>query len=143
MGSQQHRINYSKSLNSDTNAGVFVGSSGEYSRTIAKPSEIWIRPGATDGRKGLSSLIAMIIIDQNMKPDNGSLYVFCHKGRTRLKMVFFDGEGVWLLVREAREKRFPWPDTDSEAMKIKEGELLMLIDGIDFFRSGTMLKLAR
>jgi hypothetical protein len=58
-------------------------------------------------------------------------------------MVFFDGEGFWLLVREAREKRFPWPDTDSEAMKIKEGELLMLIDGIDFFRSGTMLKLAR
>jgi hypothetical protein len=42
-----------------------------------------------------------------------------------------------------RGKRFPWPDTDSEAMKIKEGELLMLIDGIDFFRSGAMLKLAR
>ena len=34
MGSQQ-RITYSKSLNSDTNAGVFVGSNGEYSRVIA------------------------------------------------------------------------------------------------------------
>lgn len=142
MGST-HRINYSKSLDSDNNAGVFVGSNGEYSREIAKPSEIWIRPGVTDGRKGLSSLIAMIIIEQNMKPDDGSLYVFCNKGRRRLKMVFFDGEGFWLLVRETRGKRFPWPDTDSEAMKIKEGELLMLIDGIDFFRSGTMLKLAR
>ena len=100
MGSQQHRINYSKSLNSDTNAGVFVGSSGEYSRTIPKPSAIWIRPGVTDGRKGLSSLIALIIIEQNMKPDDGSLYVFCNKGRRRLKMVFFDGGGFWLLSKD-------------------------------------------
>ena len=99
MGSQQ-RINYSKSLNSDTNAGVFVGSTGEYSRAIAKPSEIWIRPGVTDGRKGLSLLISMIIIEQNMKPDDGSLYVFCNKGRRRLKMVFFDGGGFWLLSKD-------------------------------------------
>jgi len=88
MGST-HRINYSKSLNSDNGAGVFVGSNGEYSRSIAKPSEIWIRPDVTDGRKGLPSLISMIIIEQNMKPDDGSLYVVCNKGRRRLKMVFF------------------------------------------------------
>ena len=68
MGSTQ-RINYNRSLNSDNNAGVFVGSNGEYSRAILRPSEIWIRPGFTDGRKGLSSLISTIIIEQNMKPD--------------------------------------------------------------------------
>jgi len=66
MGST-HRINYSRSLNSDNNAGVFVGSNG------------------------LFSLISMIFVEQNMKLDDGSLYVFCNKGLRRLKMVFFDG----------------------------------------------------
>ena len=56
MGSQQHRINYSKSLNSDCNAGVFVGSNGEYSRAITKPTEIWIRPGATENVEKLQML---------------------------------------------------------------------------------------
>ena len=66
MGST-HRITYSKSPNSDNGAGVFVCSNG------------------------LFSLISMIIIEQNMKLDDGSLYVFCNKGLRRLKMVFFDG----------------------------------------------------
>lgn len=88
MGST-HRINYSKFFDSDNTAGVFVGNNDEYSRAIARLSEIWIRPGVTDDRKGLSSLISMIIIEQNMKPDDGSLYVFCNKGRRRLKIVFF------------------------------------------------------
>jgi len=55
MGST-HRINYSRSLNSDNNAGVFVGSNG------------------------LFSLISMIFVEQNMKPNDG-----------RLKMVLSDG----------------------------------------------------
>jgi transposase len=59
-----------------------------------------------DMRKGFSGLEA--------------LFLFTNKRRTRLKALYFDGTGLWLLNKRLEVGRFSWPvSTDPTAVKLR------------------------
>ena len=57
-------------------------------------------------RHGLYGLVSSSFGDD---PRNGALYVFCNRRHTRIKVLYFDGTGLWDLSKWLERGTFSWP----------------------------------
>ena len=67
-------------------------------------------------------------------PRTGSLFVFSNRRHTRLKIIYWDGTGLWLLIKRLEKGTFAWPKSSQvEGVKLRLAPeaLAMLTDGID------------
>ena len=97
--------------------------------------EVFIKPGPTDMRKQIKSLSVYVSEEMNDNPLNGNLYVFCGKDRRLIKILYWDRNGFCLWQKRLEKEKFPWPRNTAEARTITGEELMMLLDGIDFFKA--------
>lgn len=88
----------------------------------------------TDMRKGFEGLHALA--SERLREDvrSGALFVFTNKRHTRLKMLYFDGTGLWLMTKRLEEGTFAWPklkEVGAAKLALRPEALAMLTDGID------------
>jgi len=100
---------------------------------------IFIRPGQTDMRKAVNGLTAIVQKTMKQDPFSGSVYIFCNRQRHLLKAVYWDKSGFWLSQKRLEKEKFPWPNTSEAARELNGEELLMLLQGIDFFKAHKQL----
>jgi transposase len=70
-------------------------------------------------------------------PLSGHVFLFANAQRNRLKLLFWDGSGLWVCAKRLEKGRFHWPETSGEETKVvlSHEELTLLLGGIDL--SGT------
>ncbi len=96
---------------------------------------IYVVPGSTDMRKAINGLAVMVEEELAADPFSGSLFLFCNRRRSHLKVLFWDKNGFWLAVKRLERDRFPWPQGEREARQISGEQMTMLLAGIDFWRA--------
>ena len=101
---------------------------------------IFLRPGHTDMRKAINGLTAIVQETMKENPFSGSVYIFCNRQRHLIKAVYWDKSGFWLSQKRLEKEKFPWPNTSEAARELTAEELLMLLQGIDFFKAHKTLK---
>ena len=87
-----------------------------------------------DLRKSFGGLETMVSERLGEDLRQGALFVFTNRRHTRLKMLYFDGTGLWLLVKRLEQGTFSWPkaiDPQQRKLKLAPEALAMLTDGID------------
>lgn len=65
---------------------------------------------------------------------SGALFVFTNKRHTRLKVLYFDGSGLWLMTKRLEKGTFAWPKAEeigAAKLALRPEALAMLSDGID------------
>lgn len=72
-------------------------------------ARIYVRPGATDLRKGVSGLCSIIGNEMNLDALCGSAFLFCNKTYKLLKVIFWDKTGFWLAQKRLEKSTWPWP----------------------------------
>jgi transposase len=97
--------------------------------------EIYLKPGPTDMRKQIQSLAVYVAEEKIGDPLSGNLFVFCGKNHKLIKILYWDRNGLCLWQKRLETDTFPWPRDRGEAKKITDDQLMMLLDGIDFFRA--------
>jgi transposase len=61
-----------------------------------------------------------------------SLFIFCNKPRTRLKILYFDRSGFALWLKKLEDSKFPWPKNfDEDVILIEAKNLELLLEGIN------------
>jgi transposase len=87
-----------------------------------------------DLRKGFNGLYGLVSQRLQEDPRSGALYVFTNRRHTRLKLLYFDGTGLWLLTKRLERGTFSWPqkvEGPATKLKLTPEALAMLTDGVD------------
>lgn len=86
--------------------------------------------GATDMRKSINGLAAIVEGSFKLDPFNGELFVFCNRNRDRLKILEWDVDGFWLYFKRLEKGHFRWPsEGDTATMTLSCEELSILLGG--------------
>jgi len=96
-------------------------------------TRIYLAVGATDMRKAFEGLYGLVRDRLLCEPGSGHVFVFCNAHRNRLKLLFFDGTGLWICAKRLERGRFAWPQAGNSQGKImlSHEELSLLLGGID------------
>jgi transposase len=96
----------------------------------ASVEQVHLAPGATDLRKSIDGLSALVSAVFEMDPFSQQWFVFCNKGRDKLKILRWDHNGFWLYYRRLEKGRFKWPAQTGPALSISRRQLQWLLDGL-------------
>jgi transposase len=100
---------------------------------VGPATRIYLAAGTTDMRKGFEGLYGFVRDRLECEPVSGHLFLFCNQRRNRLKVLFWDGSGLWVCAKKLAKGRFRWPEPRAGEVKIvlSHEELAMLLGGID------------
>ena len=100
-------------------------------------TRVYLAAGATDMRKGFDGLFGIARDRLGMDPLSGHLFVFCNGRRNRLKVLYWDGSGLWICSKRLEKGRFSWPAQGDEQGRVRMSseELTLLVSGIELSRS--------
>jgi transposase len=102
-------------------------------------TRIYLATGATDMRKGFNGLYGLVRDRLECEPTSGHVFLFANARRNRLKLVVYDGSGLWVCAKKLDSGRFRWPESGSAAKKIvlSHEQLALLLGGIDLCQTRT------
>lgn len=96
-------------------------------------TRIYVAVGATDMRKGFEGLYGLVRDRLQCQPLTGHVFLFSNAQRNRLKLLVWDGSGLWVCAKKLSRGRFRWPEPRSGEVKVilRPQELAMLLGGVD------------
>jgi transposase len=92
--------------------------------------QVYLAPGATDLRKSIDGLSALVSAVFELDLFSNQWFVFCNKQRDKLKILRWDTNGFWLYYRRLERGRFQWPIQTGPALSITRRQLQWLLDGL-------------
>ena len=100
---------------------------------LGPATKVFVATGAVDMRKGFEGLYGLVRDELGRDPLSGHLFLFANRSRTRLKILFWDGSGLWVCAKRLEKGRFRWPERgDGEAsVAMRHEELVALVAGLD------------
>lgn len=101
---------------------------------IGQPAQIWLAVSPVDMRRGIDGLSALAQHGLGQTPCAGSAIVFRNKAGNRLRLLFWDGNGVWLCHRRLHKGIFVWPKTNDPCFLVNEAQWHWLVAGVDWQR---------
>ena len=93
---------------------------------------IYLHRDPVDFRKSINGL--SIIVEQQMKlsPFDNALFVFCNKGRDKLKALYWDSTGFCLWYKRLEKDKFKWPRKGQKVtLTVSEQQWAWLLSGLD------------
>ena len=96
--------------------------------------KVFVALEPVDLRKSFSGLEGLVSTRLGEDLRQGALFVFTNRRHSRLKILYWDGTGLWLLTKRLEQGTFSWPrviDPQSVKLKLAPEALAMLTDGID------------
>jgi transposase len=96
--------------------------------------KVFVAVESCDMRKGFNSLAALVaeLLGEDLR--NGALFVFSNRRHTRIKIICWDGTGIWLLTKRLEQGTFSWPrdlEPGTTKLNLTPQALAMLTDGVD------------
>jgi transposase len=95
-------------------------------------TRIWLAAGRTDMRKGFDGLSAVVQNALNADPYSGHVFVFRGRRGDRIKVLWWDGQGLCLFYKRLDRHTFVWPSAEQGKVHLSAAQLAMLMEGIDW-----------
>ena len=96
--------------------------------------KVFVALEPVDLRKSFSGLEGLVSERLGEDLRQGALFVFTNRRHTRLKILYWDGTGLWLAIKRLEEGTFSWPkciEPGRVKLKLTPEALALLTDGID------------
>lgn len=96
--------------------------------------KVFVAVEPCDMRKGFNGLYGLVTEKLGEDPRQGALFVFSNRRHTRIKILCWDGTGLWVLTKRLEEGTFSWPknlEAQTAKINLTPQALAMLTDGVD------------
>jgi transposase len=108
--------------------------------SFANGLKIFLSIDSVDLRKSFDGLygIAKNVLKED--PLSGSIFLFTNSSRNRVKLLYFDGTGLWVMAKRLEKGTFYWPkgnDVTDGKLKLTPEAMTLLLDGVDL-KNGTL-----
>ena len=100
--------------------------------TLSPAVRIYLAAGATDLRRSIDGLAALVRERFTLDPLSGHLFLFRNRRGDRLKILAWDRSGFWVLYKRLERGTFAWPaEPDAAPVEMRSPDLLLLLAGTD------------
>lgn len=111
------------------NTGAFAARSAVLS--LSPATRIFVALAPVDMRRSFNGLYAHVQTMLSQDPLSGHLFLFTNKPRNRVKILFFDGSGLWVCAKRLERGTFGWPKGEGASLCMRPEELQLLLHGIE------------
>ena len=103
---------------------------------LGPATKIYIAVEGVDMRKGFEGLYGLVRDHLGQDPLSGHLFLFSNRSHTRMKVLVWDGSGLWVCAKRLEKGCFHWPqEKDVRSVTMRAEELSMLVSGLDLKQS--------
>jgi transposase len=100
------------------------------SNLSAEGVRVWVATQPVDMRKGFDGLAEVVRSFLGHDPLSGSLFVFRNRSAQRVKILWYDRDGLAIYYKRLERGTFRFPTGDDKVMAIDSGQLLRLLSGL-------------
>lgn len=101
---------------------------------IPRPTALWLVVAPVDLRWGADRLSLYIQQVLHADPGAGNAYLFRNQRGNRIKLLVWDGTGVWLCQRRLHRGQFVWPRPGDPVFALTPEQWQWLVAGVDWQR---------
>jgi transposase len=99
--------------------------------SLSPATRIFVALEPVDMRKGFNGLYAHVQGVLQQDPLSGHLFVFTNRTRNRLRILYWDGSGLWLCAKRLEKGTFGWPEGKAQSICLRPEDLQMLLHGLE------------
>ena len=92
---------------------------------------VWLYRSPVDFRKQIDGLVMLVADTLQRDPASGQLFVFRNRRGDKIKMIYWQDNGFWLLYKRNETACFVFPPVVDDAMELSFEQLQWLLSGID------------
>jgi transposase len=92
--------------------------------------KVYLHRAPVDFRLSINGLAALVQLAVGLDPFAACVYVFSNRRRDRVKILGWDRNGYWLLLKRLEEDRFIWP-SEADVPTLTVEQLHWLLEGVD------------
>ena len=92
--------------------------------------KVYLHREPVDGRKAINGLALLVEQSLKLDPFAPAVFVFSNRRRDRIKLLLWEKNGFWLLLKRLEADRFKWPK-DAAVVELSVEQLHWLLAGID------------
>lgn len=98
---------------------------------LSAATRVFVATAPVDLRGSFNRLFALTQTVLQQDPLSGHWFVFANRPRNRVKILFWDGSGLWVCAKRLERGRFTWPDAPSASASLRSEELSALLSGLE------------
>jgi transposase len=99
---------------------------------LAPGARIWLMAWVSDMRKGFDWLAAQVQTAVRGDPFSGHLLVLRGRRAERLKVLWWESNGLCLFAKRLERGKFIWPRAENGKVALTPAQLSMLLEGTDW-----------
>lgn len=97
---------------------------------LTTATRIFVALDPVDLRRGFDGLCAHVQSVLEREVLEGGLFVFTNRRHNRLRLLWWDGSGLWLATKRLEQNRFDWPAGEGPAVTLRPEHLSALMSGL-------------
>src|SRR5262249_51262285 len=99
--------------------------------TLPPAAKIGSPPPPPAPRRGPDGLAASVRSQLQADPLSGHLFVFFNRKADRIKVLYWDRDGMCVWYKRLERGCYHYPPADSGSLELTPGQLQMILDGVD------------
>ena len=98
---------------------------------VSGATRVLVATTPVDLRGSFNRLYSLVVEQLKDDPLSGHLFVFTNRRRNRLKVLYWDGSGLWVCAKRLEQGRFTWPASDQDRVSLRGEEFSALVHGLE------------
>lgn len=99
--------------------------------SVSGTTRVLVATAPVDLRGSFNRLYGLVSQQLKADPLSGHLFVFSNRRRNRLKVLYWDGSGLWVCAKRLERGRFTWPSSPEGSVSLRGEEFSALIHGLE------------